>query len=147
VSIPYQSSTLSEAEFVIAQQSASSHSQTLNTTALSAAVLPRVPISAGNIIQRNAMLRLWICGLRINYSLLDVRRQRIKCLVNIDIGLGRDLHEGYSKLIRQSLSLLLGHNTLLFPITFVTDEDLVDAFCSVLLHVCEPSPDIYIPVR
>jgi hypothetical protein len=41
------------------------------------------------------------------------------------------------------LTLLCGDGALLFPITLVANEDLVDALGGMLLDIGKPSPDIW----
>lgn len=84
------------------------------------------------------MLRL----LGVDQALLDIAGQTEERLFNVDVGFGRHLHERYAQLICQCLALFCAHRSLLFPVTLVADEDLVDAFCRVLLYVREPRPDI-----
>jgi hypothetical protein len=84
-----------------------------------------------------------ICFRRVDDSLLDICRQAVECLLNIDVALRRDLEEWDAKLVRQLLTPFRRYHPSVFPITLVSDQDLIYAFCSMLLNVREPSPDIY----
>jgi hypothetical protein len=107
-----------------------------------AAVLPEATCYSSLTSYLDAGLRLLLWLLRIHKSLLDVARQAEECFLYVDVALRRDLHEGNAKLISQCLTLLCRDRSLLLPVALVADEDLVDAFCSVLLYVREPCPDI-----
>ena len=72
---------------------------------------------------------------RVDDPLLDIRRQTIERLLNIDVALRRDLEERYSELVCQFLALFCRYRTLVFPIALVSDEDLVYSFCGVLFDV------------
>jgi len=78
----------------------------------------------------------------INDSLLDIRCQTVEGLLDVDVALGGDFHEGDAELVGQLLSFLRGDHAFLFPVAFVADEDLVDAFGGVLFDVGEPCSDI-----
>lgn len=82
-----------------------------------------------------AALLLLLRLLGIHNPLLDVARQREEGVLDIDVGLGRNLHEWDAELVRERLALFGGDGALLFPVAFVTDEDLVHAFGCVLLDV------------
>lgn len=79
---------------------------------------------------------------RVDDALLYVGRERVEGLIDVDVALGRHLEEGDAQLVRQRLALLRAHRPLLLPVALVADQDLVDALGGVLLHVCEPGPDI-----
>lgn len=78
----------------------------------------------------------------VDQALLDIRSEAIEGLVDVNVALGGDLEEWDSKLIGQSLSLLSSDDALLFPVTLVADQDLVDALGRVLLDVGEPRSDV-----
>ena len=78
----------------------------------------------------------------IDQTLLDVGGEAVEGLVNVDVALGGDLEEGDAELIGKSLALLGADDALLFPITLVADQDLVDALGSVLLNIGEPGSDV-----
>lgn len=63
-------------------------------------------------------------------------------MVDIDVALGRHFKEGDTEFIGKLLSLLSRNDTLLLPVTFVSDKDLVDTFRGVLLDVGEPGANI-----
>lgn len=107
-----------------------------------AAVLPQSTSScaASNLHARTGVLRLRCLG--VYNALLDVAREAEEGLLNVDVAFGRDLHEWYSKLVGKCLALLSRDSALLFPITFVANQDLVDAFSCMLLDVREPRSDV-----
>jgi hypothetical protein len=78
----------------------------------------------------------------VNKPGFDIRRERVKGLVDVDVALRRDLEEWDTELVRKRLSLLCGNSALLFPVALVADEDLVDALGGVLLYVGEPCADV-----
>lgn len=80
--------------------------------------------------------------LRVYQALLDVRREAVECLVDVNVALGRNLEERDAELIGEGLPLLGGDGALLFPIALVANEDLVHAFGSMLLDVGEPGTDV-----
>jgi hypothetical protein len=82
----------------------------------------------------------------VDQPLLDVAGQRVESLVDVDVALGRDLQEGDTEFVGESLALFCGDGALLFPVAFVANEDLVDAFGGVLLDVGEPCADVCVLV-
>jgi hypothetical protein len=72
---------------------------------------------------------------RVDDSLLDICRQAVKCFLNIDVALRRDLEEWDAKLVRQLLTPFRRHHPSVFPVTLVSNQDLIHAFCSMLLNV------------
>ena len=79
----------------------------------------------------------------IDNPLLDVRRQAVERLFDVDVALRRHLHERDPQLVCQLLAPLYRNDSLLFPVAFVANQDLVDAFRGVLFDVGEPSSDIW----
>lgn len=79
----------------------------------------------------------------IDDALLDVGREAVEGLLDVDVGLGRDLEEGDAELVGERLAPLRRHHPLLFPVAFVADQDLVHAFGGVLLDVGKPGSDIF----
>lgn len=94
-----------------------------------------------------ADIYLWrgslVCPCSVDQPLLDIAGQAIKGLVNVDVALCRDLEEGDSELISQSLALFCRDGALLFPIALVTNEDLVDTLGGVLFNVGEPCANVW----
>lgn len=76
-----------------------------------------------------------LLGLGHVHALLDIRRKIEKCILNVDVVFGRDLQERDAKVIGESLALFGGHSSLLFPVAFISDEDLMHAFARMLLNV------------
>lgn len=91
----------------------------------------------------NALRRTLIRFRRIDNPLLDIGRQAVKGLFDIDVALGRYLHEGNAELVGELLTSLDRYRSLFFPVAFVSDQDFVDAFGGVLLDVGEPGSDIW----
>ena len=94
-----------------------------------------------------ADVHLWrgslVCPRSVDQPLLDIASQTVKGLVNIDVALCRDLEEGNSKLISESLALFCRDSALLFPIALVANEDLVDTLGGVLFNVGEPCANVW----
>lgn len=94
-----------------------------------------------------ADVHLWrsalVCPCSIDQPLLDIAGQAVKGLVNVDVALCRDLEEGDSELVSESLALFCRDSALLFPIALVTNEDLVDTLGGVLLNVGEPCANVW----
>jgi hypothetical protein len=80
--------------------------------------------------------------LGVDDALLDVACEAEEGLLDVDVWLSADLHEGNAKLVGERLALLGGDCALLFPVTLVANEDLVDAFGRMLLDVREPGADV-----
>lgn len=87
---------------------------------------------------------IWILGyidtpglfsLRGVHAFLDIRGKVIKCLLDVDVVLGRNFEERDLELIGKFLALLGSDGSFLFPVTLVPDQDLVNAFAGMLLHV------------
>lgn len=78
----------------------------------------------------------------IDDALLDIGREAVEGVLDVDVALGGDLHEGDTQLVGQLLALFAGHHALVLPVALVADEDLVDALGGVLLDVGEPGADI-----
>lgn len=129
-------------------QSTSSSQTTLNLSSLHhnslAAVLAQTTRTRSSLSNLHASRRCVTCRwlLCIHDSLLDIACQAVKCLVNVDVALGRDLHERYSQFVGECLPLLSRNCSLLFPVTLVTDQNLVDTLGRVLLNVGEPCPNV-----
>jgi hypothetical protein len=107
-------------------------------TAFSAHTRIRVSLCTNVHLGRSSLVR----PRRINQPLLDVARQRVEGLVDIDVALSRDLQERDAEFVGEGLALFCGDGALLFPVALVADEDLVDAFRGVLLDVGEPCADV-----
>lgn len=105
-----------------------------------AALAPGVLGAAGDVDARAARRDVVLGG--VDDALLDVRGEAVEGLVDVDVALGRDLEEGDAQLVGEGLALLGGHGALLLPVALVADQDLIDALGGVLLHVCEPGPDV-----
>lgn len=80
---------------------------------------------------------------RVDDAFLNVRGEGEEGLFDVDVALCADFHEGDAELVCEGLALGGGDGTLLFPVAFVADQDLVDAFGCVLLDVGEPCSDVY----
>lgn len=76
--------------------------------------------------------------------LLDIPGQAVKRLLHVDVTLGADFEEGDAEFVGELLPSLGGDGALLFPVTFVADEDFVDTLGGVLLDVGKPGPDVYL---
>lgn len=94
---------------------------------------PRLFLSLGDV--DSARPRLRFSPRSVDDSSLDVACQTEKCLLYVDVALGRDFHKRNAQLIRERLALLRRHGTLLLPITLVANQDLVHPFCRMLLDV------------
>lgn len=57
----------------------------------------------------------------VDEALLDIGSEAVEGLVDVDVALGRDFEEGNAELVRQRLTLLSGHDSLIFPIALVAD--------------------------
>ena len=80
--------------------------------------------------------------LRVDDAFLDITREAEEGLLDVDIALGRDFHEGDAELVGQCLALFGGDGAFLLPVAFVADEDFVHAFGGVLFDVGEPGADV-----
>ena len=103
----------------------------------SAATLASVDINA----TRTVLLRIALRG--VDDALLDVGGEVVEGLVDVDVGLGRDLEEWDAELLGERLALLRRDDALLFPVALVADEDLVNALGGVLFYVGEPCADLF----
>lgn len=90
-------------------------------------------LSSGHVDTLAAGSALLLGG--IDDALLDITGEGEEGLFHVDVALCRDLHEGDAEFVSQSLALGGGDSALLFPVTFVADEDLVDAFGGMLFDV------------
>lgn len=91
-------------------------------------------------VDRALLLLLGLLG--VDDALFDVAREAEEGLLDVDVGLGADFHEGDAELVGERLALLRRHRPLLLPVALVADQDLVDAFRRVLLDVGEPGADV-----
>jgi hypothetical protein len=107
-------------------------------TAFSAHTRIRITLSTNIHLGRSCLVR----PRSIDQPLLDVARQRVESLVDVDVALSRDLQERDAEFVGEGLALFCGDGALLFPVALVADEDLVDAFRGVLLDVGEPCADV-----
>jgi len=83
--------------------------------------------------------RSWSCSsLCIDDPLLDLASQLEERLFHANVALCTDFHERNAELICKSLTLRSADLALFFPVAFVADQDLVDAFRCMLLDVGEP---------
>ena len=96
-------------------------------------------LSAINV-DRRLLLLLRLLG--VDDALLDVACEAEEGLLDVDVRFRADFHEGDAELVGERLTLLGGHCALLFPVTFVANEDLVNALGCVLLDVGEPGADV-----
>lgn len=78
----------------------------------------------------------------VNQALLDIAREAVKRLVDVDVALRGDLEKRDAEFVGKRLALFCGDCALFLPVALVADEDLVDAFGGVLLDVGEPCADI-----
>lgn len=81
--------------------------------------------------------------LGVDDALLDLAREGVEGLFDVDVALGRDLHERDAELVGQRLALFGRHRPLLLPVALVADQDLVHALGGVLLDVGEPGSDVW----
>lgn len=91
-------------------------------------------------VHRRLLLLLRLLG--VDNALLNVAREAEEGLLDVDVGLGADFHEGNAELVGERLALLGRNRALLFPVALVANEDFVDAFGGVLLDVGEPGADV-----
>lgn len=110
----------------------------VSLAALSAHTSVRAPCVAN--IHRWAGCLVRSCA--IDKSLLDVGRERVKCLIDVDVTLCGDFEERNAEFVGEGLATLCADGALLLPIALVSDEDLIDAFGCVLLDVGEPGADV-----
>ena len=80
--------------------------------------------------------------LGVDDALLDVACKAEECLLDVDVRFRANLHEGNAELVGKGLTLLGRNGALLFPVTLVADQDLVDALGCVLLNIGEPCADV-----
>ena len=80
--------------------------------------------------------------LGVDDALLDVACKAEESLLDVDVRFRADLHEGNAELVGKCLTLLGRNGALLFPVTLVANQDLVDALGRVLLNVGEPCADV-----
>ena len=102
------------------------------------AIFPRL-IVALFVCEGNVVLRWLVLLLRIDYALLDIRSETVEGFLDVDIRLCGDFKEGDVELVSERLAFFRRYGTLLFPVAFVADENLVDTLGGVLLHVGKPS--------
>ena len=69
--------------------------------------------------------------------------KREERLLDTLVDLRRGLHEFDAQFVRELPALLLRDSTLLGPVGFVADEDLVDTLRCVLLDVGVPCADVW----
>lgn len=81
---------------------------------------------------------------RIDEAFLDIACEAVEGLLDVDVALCADFEEGDAQLVSQGLSLFCADGALLFPVAFVSDKDLVDAFAGVLLDIGEPGSDVWV---
>lgn len=81
----------------------------------------------------------------VDDALFNVGRKAIKRLLDVDVALGRHLHEGNTQLVGELLTSLHRHRPLFLPVAFISDQNLVDAFGGVLLDIGKPGPNICNP--
>ena len=82
----------------------------------------------------------------IDEALLDVRGERVKGLVDVDVALGRDFEERNAEFVCERLAPFCADSALLFPVALVANEDLVNALGGVLLDVGKPCADVWCAV-
>lgn len=82
---------------------------------------------------------------RVDDALLDVRREGVERVVDVDVALRRHLQEGDPQLIGQRLALLRRDGAFFLPVALVADEDLVDPLGGMLFYVLEPRADVCLP--
>ena len=80
--------------------------------------------------------------LGVDDALLDVACKAEEGLLDVDVGFRTDLHERNAELVGKCLTLLSRNGALLFPVTLVANQDLVDALGRMLLNVGEPCADV-----
>lgn len=89
---------------------------------------------------------LWLCRLicpcSIDQPCLDVARERVEGLVDVDVALCADLEEGNAEFVCKGLALFCGDGALLFPVALVADKDLVDSLGGMLFDIGEPCADV-----
>jgi hypothetical protein len=78
----------------------------------------------------------------VNEALLDIRGERVKGLIDVDVALGRDFEERNAEFVCERLAPFCADGALLFPVALVTNEDLVNALGGVLLDVGKPCADV-----
>lgn len=91
-------------------------------------------------VDRRLLLLLRLLG--VDDALLDVACKAEEGLLDVDVRFRANLHEGNAELVGKCLTLLSRHGALLFPVTLVANQDLVDALGRVLLNVGEPCADV-----
>lgn len=108
-----------------------------------AALSATAAIQARSLLVYTHALGARLFGLGGIHALLDIRCEAIESLLDVDVVLCGDFKEGDAKLISQLLSLLGGDGSLLLPIAFVSNEDLVYSFTGMLLDVGKPGTDVF----
>ena len=87
-------------------------------------------------------LRACLFRFRTVHSLFDIGCKIVKGFLDVDVVLRRDFQERYSQFVGQLLTLLRCYSSLLFPVAFVPNKDLVDTLASMLFDVREPCSDV-----
>ena len=96
---------------------------------------PRVTIRTGALLVYINALRTRLFGLGSVHSFFDIRCKAVERLLNVDVVLGRDLEEGNAEFIGELLALFSRNRPFLLPVAFISNEDLVYAFTSMLFDV------------
>ena len=91
-------------------------------------------------VDRRLLLLLRLLG--VDDALLDVACKAEEGLLDVDVRFRANLHEGNAELVGKCLTLLSRNGALLFPVTLVANQDLVDALGRMLLNVGEPCADV-----
>lgn len=91
-------------------------------------------------VDRRLLLLLRLLG--VDDALLDVACKAEEGLLDVDVRFRANLHEGNAELVGKCLTLLSRNGALLFPVTLVANQDLVNALGRMLLNVGEPCADV-----
>lgn len=96
---------------------------------------PRVAIRTGPLLVYINALRTRLFGLGSVHPFLDIRCKAVERLLNVDVVLGRNLEEGNTEFISELLALFSRDCPFFFPVTLISNEDLVYTFTSMLFDV------------
>ena len=116
-------------------------------------------INTNGTVSRNTNHRTRSICLRINETSLDIPKfvwlgnlksigndapsKREECLLDTLVNLRRCFHETDVKFIREFTALLFADCSLLHPIRFVTNKNLINTFWGMLLNVRVPGPNVW----
>jgi len=116
-------------------------------------------VDTNGSVSWNTSRRTHSIGLRINETSLNISKSMwiddsknvgndapCECeerLLDTLVNFRWRFHEANGKFIRELTALLLSNHSLIRPIRFVTNKDLINTFWGMLLNVWVPGPDVW----